>query len=425
MKKLFKQLLLIILILSFSLSAVGCNGGIGGDSEHTLTYHGAVSPTCQKEGVKEHYSCAHCNKNFIDIGATEEIKNLTLEKLPHAFIKGQCERCYVLEGYTSTYTIVDKNGNEDLFGSYILFGRYPQADVTSDLGGELNEYVTALPNDVENNGFTNYGYKESSMWFKDVYHTDGEIYRAVYIEKYRPYGRDANDSYQDDNGYYEDYLYWFKFEPVKWRILYEDNGEALILSELILDSQAYQASWVYSANPNNSWTGFYASDSLGNIIIDSYNEKVDANNYEYSSIRKFLNENFYNTAFNSFQKELIKLTLVENGPETHASAANGFFSKDTNDNIFLPCYQDMIKPSYGFDDKDDENDLIRRKVGSDYSKIQGLSVSGECGNWWTRSPKTGFGYYTQLVSASGTVYGGDYVYLSSYGVVPALYIRLS
>ena len=34
---------------------------------------------------------------------------------------------------------------------------------------------------------------------------------------------------------------YFKYEPIKWRVLQSENGEAFLLSDVILDNQVYNA----------------------------------------------------------------------------------------------------------------------------------------------------------------------------------------
>lgn len=55
---------------------------------------------------------------------------------------------------------------------------------------------------------------------------DGEKYRAVRFTAYRPdfigdLASTTNGSYsmQDDNGYKLNTVYYFKYEPLKWRVL--------------------------------------------------------------------------------------------------------------------------------------------------------------------------------------------------------------
>ena len=251
------------------------------------------------------------------------------------------------------------------------------------------------------------------MWYIDKEY-DGEKYRGVYFTSYRPYrttglSSSSSDSYQDDNGYSTGNVYWFKYEPIKWRILSENDGKALILAELILDSQE-----------------FYPS-------ISSYTENgttIYANNWEYSTIRKWLNETFYNVAFNDLQKALIVATELDN-KTTASSSGNSYATcqNNTTDNVFLLSYKDMLNTSYGFSSSNSNYDTARRKQTSDYAQVQGAYTSTKSGylgngNWWLRSPYFFYSYYASCVSSDGFVDGGYDVSYTSGGVVPALTIML-
>ena len=85
------------------------------------------------------------------------------------------------------------------------------------------------------------GSQRDFMWYIDKEY-NGEKYRGVYFTEYRPHSRSysgAKYSEQDDNGYYTGVIYWFKYEPIKWSILSEENGKALLLAGIALDSYQY------------------------------------------------------------------------------------------------------------------------------------------------------------------------------------------
>ena len=44
---------------------------------------------------------------------------------------------------------------------------------------------------------------------------------------------------QDDSGYYTNTVYWFKFEPIKWKVLSESDGDAFLCADMIPDSQDF------------------------------------------------------------------------------------------------------------------------------------------------------------------------------------------
>lgn len=90
-----------------------------------------------------------------------------------------------------------------------------------------------------------------------------------------------------ENGYTKHQVYWFKVEPIKWRILTTSGNSAYIMSDIALD-----AFWL---EPNrgepgfyNGEYGFFRKDQNGNM------DGTYANNWEYCFLRQWLNETFYN-----------------------------------------------------------------------------------------------------------------------------------
>ncbi|MEE0638303.1 MAG: hypothetical protein UCK33_01010, partial [Acutalibacteraceae bacterium] len=122
-------------------------------------------------------------------------------------------------------------------GDIVEFGSYPQSKVTD------SSLVSAL-NGVSKT-WVSYGYYSSSVqgdWMKYADFTyNGTKYRAVTFSQYRPYWTSYSSSsiytYQDDNGYTPNNVYYFKYEPLKWRVL--DPSTGFVLCESIIDSQAY------------------------------------------------------------------------------------------------------------------------------------------------------------------------------------------
>ncbi len=248
-------------------------------------------------------------------------------------------------------------------------------------------------------------------------------YRPYYTE----YSSSSSNTNQDDNGYYTSNVYWFEYEPIMWRILTEENGEAMLLCEMRIDSQAYQ-------NFYTSYNGdCYAVDYDGNTLTDAYGNNVYANNYAYSTIRAWLNENFYNTAFNNLQKEIIQITTVDNSAASTTDAdgnltqATEYVCEDTNDRIFLLSEEEVTTSEYGFASFS-TYDTARRKKTTDYAQCQGAytysSTGSYAGNgwWWLRSPYYNYGYLARGVRDGGYA-GGDVNYTGG-GVCPALWITL-
>ena len=174
---------------------------------------------------------------------------------------------------------------------------------------------------------------------------------------------------------------------MRWDILEEKDGKALIITHDIIDSMAF--------------------DDNG------------SNNYEESSIRNWLNNDFYDISFNTNEKNLIQLTLVDNSLESTGDNINKYVCNDTEDNIFLLSKKET-QTYYMSNDE-------RQAKGTKYAKNQGLYVAilinyEKC-FWWLRTPDFYYPNKACLVNAYGDIYEGN-ADRTNRGVRPACWIKL-
>lgn len=363
--------------------------------------------TCAENGEK-HKKCSKCG----------DVLTEAVSALGHNYKDGVCKRCGQTDPTLETYVIE---------GDYVYFGSYPQTNVGDEsLVSALNEAAGALPTAEKNNNWTCYYYYEASVksayaWYQDIEY-NGEKYRGVYFTKYRPAECDArcssDNSYQDNNGYYESTAYWFKFEKIKWKILSREKNKLFLFCETVIDSQQYY----YKSNGTRKISGI----------------TVNPNNYEYSEIRTWLNETFYNAAFNVLQKKSIALSLVDNGslsagintPIDNSSTGGDNSRRTTNntkDKVFLLSYQEATTADYGFDES--SGSAARKKTASDYAKSQGCHSNGRYPaghyDWLMRDVDSNTAQVAAINYAGEKIYNGLYCSNSAYGVVPALWLYTS
>ena len=293
-------------------------------------------------------------------------------------------------------------------GDKFTFGSYPQSKVTDQAT------LTAI-NGAEKT-WKSYGYMESEntpgdyMQYCDI-DLDGDgtnDYRCVKFSKYRSSSTtiSASDkafsSQQANNGYFNDAVYYFAYEPLTWRVLDADTG--LVMCESIIDSQAYN-DYCYSGYVDAAKTTY-------------------TNKWKTSSICQWLNEDFYNTAFSSDDKTHITLSTI-----TNKGYSSTYDYDDTEDNIFLLSYQDALNTDYGFASSNSTSDAARQACGTDYAKSQGLWVSTESsylGNsYWLLRSAGSYNYSSCYVSCYGYVGDDICTYSTGYGGVrPAFYYNL-
>ena len=310
-------------------------------------------------------------------------------------------------------------------GDKIYFGSYPQTEVNdSALKSTLNGLAGELPTSSNSGNWISYEYYISGvvkdyMWYIDL-NLDGEKYRGVYFNEYRPTytngSSSRNSSQQDENGFMTGSVYWFIYEPIEWEIIKDSGSTVFIVSTMALDSQAYQNE-VYYEN------GDYYTKGSG-IPSGTY-----ANSYKFSTIRSWLNDNFYNTAFGKRQKQIILTTEVDNSEASTSEGLDPFFKnpyacENTFDKVFLLSKEDTRNSEFGF-----VSNASRRLVNTSYAKAQGCYAhisnnSPRSGPWWLRSPYSSSGEKAYCISYDGYYYDKQPTNYVNIGVVPAMQIQL-
>lgn len=293
-------------------------------------------------------------------------------------------------------------------GDIVEFGSYPQSEVTM-----INDSALWVKLDEAEKNWVSYGYYSGTgnvsgtgdvgtmkqgdwMKYADITLEDGSRYRAVTFEAYRPdgvsYNKESKFSYQDDNGYATTNIYYFKFEPLQWQILDPDIG--LVLCKNIIDAQPYSDT-VYKDYK-------YYGDS---------NHTYFVNNYAKSTIRTWLNDNFYDTAFSKTeQKNIAPITLDNSAYSKEYTVYN---SISTKDNIFLLSYNEAQQEKYGLN-----SDESRKATGTAYAEAQGFYNRG----WRLRSAGSD-SQMVCVVSQDGSISTNFIAFSSSLGIRPAM--RLS
>lgn len=312
---------------------------------------------------------------------------------------------------------INLGGNGSAVGDIIKFGSYPQSEVTKENDSATYAKLEAASKNWVSykyySGEGSYGSMKQGNWMEyadmDINGDGANDYRAVRFTQYRPWDtRDSSyfaNSIQYDNGYTVNNIYYFKYEPLKWQVL--DPTKGLVLSKSIIDSQAYSNTIYENGTDAYGYTAYW-----NNASYTKY-----ANDYATSSIHKWLNEDFCNTAFTSAQKQNILPTTLDNS--AYSTDYSKYDSVSTTDNVFLLSYSEAQNASYGFTDN-----TSSKAVGTDYAKAQGLwaNSSNKCSCWRLRSASN-HSLHACFVDSDGYVddyYGvGD----TDLGVRPAL--RLS
>ena len=432
---------------------------------HDLQRHEPYDATCTEDGYWGSYStcnregCDYSTKSdrYVDKALGHNLKHYEAKQadcLPgwEAYDECQREGCdyntkveipangkhrYVCDVCTTCNELNPVRYTRE--GDYIYFGYWPQTlERDENVIAKLNEIAGTppFPRDKNANPYNWESHEGTTyMWQKIVIY-NGTKYLGVQMNEYRASGIDALYDDITDNGYYRLNVYWFKYEPIKWRILTTSGNSAFIMSDIALD--------FFSMQPNRK-------SEIRDDLLASYNNStgvpdgIYANNWEYSFIRRWLNETFYNEAFNDLQKEIIQTTRLDNSarssnpneyPKYYGYGENAGKNKyadqckDTDDKIFLLSLRDVTTTAYGFNKDVLAEDSARNLKASDFAKFHGVSMGNtqkDYVTWYTRSPSLAVGNqgYTTFVlyrDNKGVINSPDLV--AEGGVVPALWITL-
>lgn len=299
-------------------------------------------------------------------------------------------------------------------GDIIEFGSYPQTLVTDEtLIEELGWYI-------EDDMWQSLGWYRGTGAADSMYETDagkycdieyyGEKYRAVTFSEHRAYEtfKQPTSSYQAPLGYTPDNIYFFKYEPIKWRILDPTNG--LLLAETVLDAPAFSNN-AYQTNSDESLYAYY-------YYSDTEHTRY-CSNWEYSSLREFLNNTFYATAFTSLEQTLLGEVELEN--KVTINGDEKYNGNNTTDKVFILSANEI-----GYDEYYGLSDELRKKNGSDYAHMHGLfsgtADAGAAAQYYLRNPASSS--TVTYVSEKGVISTGVNAYSQDVGVVPALCMDL-
>lgn len=181
--------------------------------------------------------------------------------------------------------------------------------------------------------------------------------------------------------------------PISWQVLEAQDGKVLILSEKVLEMRLY-----HESTTDVTW--------------------------ETSSLRQYLNGDFYNNTFTDGEMEQICLTHISNNDNQYYKTDGG---NDTEDKIFVLSLDEVIK-HFGGESQPNDNDSISDSNNEKRIAQHIIESENTFGNnyglgYWLRSP----GYASlgaATVSYWGTVsYGGCDVGSMLQGVRPAMWIN--
>ena len=306
------------------------------------------------------------------------------------------------------------DGSDYTDWSYIYFGSYPQSEVKSE--GTKN----MIDSELSKTGKTTGDVFVGQCKYRKVFQQDANY--ACY------------KNWKDNDGDYvvdEDYKY-FKWEPIKWRVLQNDGTKLFVCADDALDSQEYNENYV-----DVTWET--------STIRQWLNGGTD---YNDPNRKGFTGYGFYGTAFSDDEKAAIIETLITNpdNPIWYTSDENGNKAytdggNDTLDRLFLLSYEELQDQSLGFCNEAGSqvwiSSVSKSIVPTDYAHAMGALVGNDYreddeeprdswnySSWWTRTPGASQKCACDCGGTTGDCAGTE-VNSFDIGVVPTLYLKVS
>lgn len=240
----------------------------------------------------------------------------------------------------------------DTTNNTVKYGAYPQTVVTNA------STIEAL--DAMRSPFLN-------EWY---------YYNGCFYAKQTAKPKGTNATFNNGEIIESNKTYWFKCEPITWRIINTNDNGYYLLSSLVLETHRY-----------------------------------DENTYIYkdSEIRSWLNNEFYNSAF-ALHNSYVRITDVDNSELQNSTNDSSLACENTHDRVFLPSYQEC------------------RSISGLYTEATDWVKSNENSSTtsWTRSPE-----YSYVISGVTSSYVSTFPGASSkpihfsMGVRPAITLLIA
>lgn len=392
---------------------------VGANSSYTMTngsksgysriYGGAVyvasgATFIMKGGVIESNSATYGGAVYVEAGGTfimngGTIRNNSAKTAPAVYIEDggiftMTANCVIEDNFymSTNYQISEdtiKVGHitNGLDMHYIEYGTYPQTDVGSTMRATLESWYTSEnPECVTQYTTTKNG--DYGVW-KSYRYTDGNLY-ARGICLFRP------NSNIEIVGITTGDVAWVKIEPIKWVVLNYNNYVNGLDKEIKILSFLGIASYV----------AFISSDNF-------------ANYWDNSNLRKWLNGEFYNTAFSDMEKRRINTSFIRNNlPDDYITDASYDAGTPTYDKIWLLSSYEYNSVYFSTNEQRicaptdfALHNYCYQEIWSNYSNL--FSLSGGSGCYYTRSAgnndRVGVVYVGGILSYNHLPYNMDHM----------------
>ena len=303
-------------------------------------------------------------------------------------------------------------GGQETIWQCVYFGEYPTTEVVEDDFTAVEEYAIKDGDLIHNKDL--YIKLTSAEWENDETQLDGERYRRIRAIDAASYSQNREQHYKWES---EDSYHYFKYEPIKWRVLEVNGNEAMLVADRQPDCAAY----------NTKAEDVYWESCTLRSFLNGYGAEQNSAGVSFTDNSK---DSFYATAFSDEEKQALVKSEVKNPNNYYFGTECG---NATEDYVFIMDEEEVFSTKaaarHGFTESDGINDCARRFQPTMYAKARGAWYSpldGNKGNgfWLLRTS----GYTPSNVNYIcdfGAVYNrGTYVTVNDAGVVPVIRVDI-
>ena len=293
--------------------------------------------------------------------------------------------------------------------SCVTFGSYPQTEIVASAFDAVDDYAVQEGDVLEDPGL--YEKLARAEWQDNRTEIGGVRYLRVNRGETASGSTESNQHYRWDG---DSEWQYFRFDPIRWRIIGLEGGAACQMADRLMDCRPY-----HTENGPVTW-----GSSAIRSWLNGYPAKENSAGIDYRG------KGFLNTAFDAEQQKALIRTRIENRP-------NGLYGtdcgNDTEDFLFLLSNDEVFSSDTaarnGFYASTGYDDPAKRFRSTMYAKCMGSwwsSVSGYMGNsfWFMRT----CGYTRESVTYIcdfGYIYQrGTISTCEDAGILPAVWIDL-
>ncbi len=125
----------------------------------------------------------------------------------------------------------DLPGNIETTWTCVYFGSYPTCEISSGEFSAVDDYAVSDGDIIYDPEL--YSELEAAQWEDDEAAIKGEKYRRIRCENDQEKNREQHYKWNDDGYHY------FRYEPIKWRVIEVESDEAVLMADRQLDCAAY------------------------------------------------------------------------------------------------------------------------------------------------------------------------------------------